>query len=427
MLRFLAASALGLIVACGAPARAPRGAAPPARSEPEVTPIAPAEPRPPLPSTSAAAPPVGYATTWANAARSSRVGAASRAAAGLTRVAALGEAPLAVVVDDAGTHVGLDFGDHYELRDAAGTVRAKGSKAPGQPLVVWATGALAGGRELSFADDGSVTTPAFGIDYAASSDRDVTWAAQVGSLETRAIVEKKPEHFMHHAQHRGTVVEVDDVSPARMAILATSFPAGRHDEPGVRRSAELQGTGCGAIGGDGRIVVALADKRLVVYDGRAAGDGPLTPSITVTLDAVATDLSVVEGGVALLSGPPEARTLHLLTAAGREAWRVAAPFAVAAPPIDAGKGRVYLAGAGLAAAEDGKILWSTPAPRVFVTALADGRALAAVGAELRLVNRDGTIAGRLRAPGGDELVTPPAVAADGTAWVASAKSLFFAR
>jgi hypothetical protein len=64
---------------------------------------------------------------------------------------------------------------------------------------------------------------------------------------------------------------------------------------------------------------------------------------------------------------------------------------------------------------------------VYATALADGSALVAVGAELRAVSRDGVIAQTLRVPEGDPIVAPPPVAEDGTAWVATARGLYVAR
>jgi len=45
----------------------------------------------------------------------------------------------------------------------------------------------------------------------------------------------------------------------------------------------------------------------------------------------------------------------------------------------------------------------------------------------RIVSRDGTVVQRLRVPEGDALVVPPAVTADGTVWLATAKALYVAR
>ena len=385
---------------------------------------------PPGPLLAAPRPAVhGYATTWSNAARSSRVSATARRLDTLTRIAALESAPHVIVVDDAGARIGLDFGGRYELRDRTGKVLAGGRKPDAQPIVLWANGALVGNEELAFGPDGAVVPPAVSIDYAAGGGGEVTWAVQVGATDARSVVETHASHYMEHAAgDHGAVVEVEGVSPGHVAVVAASFTSGRRTQPDATQRVQLEGGGAGAIGSDGRVVVALTSGRVAIYDGRrATADGGLPVLATSALAFAPSDVSIVEGGIAVMSGPPGPSAVHMLDDAGKETWSAAAPFAVTAPPIDAGRGRVYLAGAGLAAAENGKIVWSMTAPRVFATALADGSALAAVGAELRVVKRDGTIGKRLRAPDGEELVTPPAVAADGTVWIASGKSLFFAR
>jgi len=372
-----------------------------------------------------------YSTTWASATRSSRVAAPRRRFETIDRVCPLETAPQAVLVNEAGDHVALDDGENYELRDASGKLGARGRKLRRQPLVVWAASALVSNKEVDFAGKGwSAQWPTARAVSVASNDSDRTWALQLTATDASYVVQKVPVGFGRHASASdGSVVEVHDQTPSRVLAVAGRFLGDSPTSFAPRRTAQLEGEGCGAIGDDGRIAVAMADHRFFLYDGkRESSDGTLHVLATSQLDFVASDISVVDGGIALVSVGQGATTLHLLDATGKELWRATVAFAVDSPPIDAGGGRIYLAGAGFAAAEGGKVLWSHPSPtRVFATALADGSALVAVGAELRATSRDGAIAQTLRVPEGDAIVAPPAVAADGAAWLATAKGLYVAR
>jgi PQQ-like domain len=372
-----------------------------------------------------------YSTTWASPTRNSRVAAPRRRFETIERVAALAEAPQALLVNEAGDHVALDLGARYEVRDASGKVGAQGTKPQKQPIVLWATTVLIGANELDFAGKGwSAQWPTARSVSLVSKDADKAWALWTSPTDAFYVVQKAPQGFPHHSQlPDGQVIEVYDQSPWTLQVAAGRFLGDSPMGFASRRSAHLAGQGCGAIGDDGRIAVAMSDKRFFLYDGnQATTDGTLHQVAATALDFVPTDISVVDGGFALLAGGSGAVGLHLLDTTGKELWRTTIAFAVDAPPIDAGGGRVYLAGAGFAAAEGGKVLWSHPSSsRVFATALGDGSALVAVGAELRATSRDGAIVQTLRVPDGDSIVAPPAVAADGTAWVATAKGLYAAR
>ena len=179
------------------------------------------------------------------------------------------------------------------------------------------------------------------------------------------------------------------------------------------------------------MVVAMTDQRFLVYERKLRGTDKRHPIPTAQtkLGFVPYDISIVEDGAAILSGIDAGpRALYLVDLQGHEQWKANIDFAVEAPPIDGGDGRVYVVGKGIAAFEDGKTLWSQPSSAsVHATSLSDGSLLVTVSAELRVVARDGTIKQTLKVPEGDALVAPPAVTADGTVWLATAKALYVAR
>ena len=74
------------------------------------------------------------------------------------------------------------------------------------------------------------------------------------------------------------------------------------------------------------------------------------------------------------------------------------------------------------------MLWAQrSAALILGTAFEDGACALAVGAELRIVGKDGAILQSLRVPDDEVLSTPPAIAADGSIWVATGKGLYAAR
>jgi hypothetical protein len=91
-------------------------------------------------------------------------------------------------------------------------------------------------------------------------------------------------------------------------------------------------------------------------------------------------------------------------------------------------GRIHLAGDGLAAVEAGRVLWSVAGGRrEYVTAFAEGELAVAVGDELRIVDSDGTIRQSFHVDKGETLSASPAIAEDGSVWIASDKALYVAR
>jgi len=98
------------------------------------------------------------------------------------------------------------------------------------------------------------------------------------------------------------------------------------------------------------------------------------------------------------------------------------------PPVDLGRGRVAVTGRGIAAMEDGRVMWSrTSASPVHATAFEDGTLAVAMGSELRVVDREGGVRLVLKTAEGETISTPPAVANSGAVWVATEKGLYVAR
>jgi len=293
---------------------------------------------------------------------------------------------------------------------------------------VWPESLLANGSEHDFAGEAGLASLSPG-----AGAGDTAWAIEVGKTKGSYVVQ-------HHAfEYPATVplpgspegARVWNLSPVKLVVESIRFyMPGRTGNERVW-TKEFDGGGCGAVGTDRFIAIATTDQHFFAYDANApagaAGVAP-PPLATSRLAFVPYDISIVEGGIAVLSGGKGSSTVHMLARDGRELWQATVPFSVDTPPIDAGGGRVYLIGDGFAAADHGKILWSQKSTaHPYATSLADGSALVAVGPELRVVTRDGAILRRLRVPEGDSLVAPPAVTADGSVWLATAKALYVAR
>lgn len=201
-----------------------------------------------------------------------------------------------------------------------------------------------------------------------------------------------------------------------------------------------QQPGVGAIDGAGHAVIALPTGRLVVL----AAEGDLRTayaivSLDVPIDGGATDLSVVPpfalvlygggdtGSIAQRWGQGAATSrLDARRPDGSLAWHASLPFLATQPALDGGD-HVYVVGAGITALDlEGRTVWSSASPvPLRAAAFADGTLAVVRGSELQIVGADGAIRQSLRAA--EELTTYPAIAADGSVWVASATSLYAAR
>ena len=401
-----AAGVLALASAC----RAPTPIAPPL-APPVVTVVAvpaedPAAREPPFVPSGLAR---STSTTWASAARSSVVAAPLLRFSALVRTDALTTAPRALLVNDAGDRLAVDYGETYAVRERRGALQGQGRKLAGDPLVLGAAQVFGAGVS------------------GASSDSDVTWALRVSQGEVISVVQHASHGVNRHVALRGGgVAEVFDQTPITTSVVVARVVGEGPFSVEARREARIEGPAVGAIAADGRVTVATGDRRLLVYDAmHDAPDRVMKPVTTRALGFVPRDLALVDGKAVLFESVPGATVVHALDANGAESWQASVPFVAHAPPIDGGAGRVYVAGDGLAAVLGGKILWSDGGKGpFFVTALASGALLVAVGPELRVVGKDGARLTTLRVPEGDTIVAPPAVAADGEVWVATAKGIY---
>jgi hypothetical protein len=366
-----------------------------------------------------------YSTNYATPSRNSCVDAPARRFESLSRVSAIDRAPKFVVTNDSGAYVAFDYGQEYEVRSASGAVTSHGRKIARNPILMGPQSLLVDGDERDLAGKfGSATILTGG------SQGDEIWALQVGSGDVSYVRQRRAEPYQTTESTKdGGAAAVWGTTPVQLEVDSARFFSADHATQTPVWSIALDGVGCGAIASDRRIAVAMHDRRFLVYDAnRSEPDGVPRPLAASHLDFVSYDISIVTAGVALLSRAESQTILHVVDWQGHERWSAVVPFAVESPPIEATAERIYLVGRGFAAAEHGAILWNQLSPvQTFATALHDGTALLAMGAELRVVIRDGTIRQTLRVPEGDAIVAPPAVTADGTAWVATAKALYAAR
>lgn len=371
---------------------------------------------PPMPS---------YFTSYASHTRSSRVSVPSRPLAALKRVAPINGAPQFVLVNPAGDHLVLDYGDRFEVRGAGGASLAQGPKNPNTPILVLASSFIADDDEHDFAGRPGVVSLMTRVSHG-----DAAWAIEVGDQTAAYVVQKQQHPFPTTQPLPGGsgAANVWSTAPVQLTVESVQFYSDERSNSMRLWIVEHPGTGCGAIGNDRYIAVAMADQRFFAYDaGSPAVQGRTAPIATAHLGFVPRDISIVDAGVAVLSGTGTESTVHMLDKHGVEQWQAVVPFSVDSPPIDAGQGRVFLVGSGFAAAEGGKTLWAHPSTNhVFATSLSDGNVLVAAGPELHLTKRDGTIAQSLHVPEGDDIKAPPAVAADGSVWIATAKGLYVA-
>ena len=368
----------------------------------------------------------------ASGARSGRVGAAPHRYAALAPVAGLGDAPHGadaprfIDVSPRGDAVVLERpgrdGGAYEVRRSSGALAFEASLG-GAHVLARDEALYVAGRATSWS--GAVDPVGSGI-----------YVGDGGELLASAVL---GEEMRTLAASRGLPNNVGllepDYTTAQMERLQGPNSAVRLRWGYVANEASV-----GAIDGAGQTLVALPSGRLVVL--AAQGDKATSyglMSLDAAIDAGATDVSVVPPFAMLLYGGGDAGSIAQQRSAtlsssrldarrpdGTLAWRASLPFAPVQPPLD-GNGHVVVVGAGIAALDlEGHTVWSSPSTiPLRAAAFVDGTLAVVRGAELQIVGADGAIRQSLRA--GEELTTYPAIAADGTVWVASARTLYEAR
>jgi len=196
--------------------------------------------------------------------------------------------------------------------------------------------------------------------------------------------------------------------------------------PSADWRAVSPGRAVAAIGTDFTAFLALDNGKLQVWPPHAGSDGMAILGAERNVGVTAKWISLVGAHVMLLA--PEGAGYRLLAFTTKTApvYSLTVPFEVLQPAIAGAGDRVYLAGKGLAAIDNGKITWSHLSPEpIYASSFEDGSLALATGKRLDFVKPDGTIDQSFNAD--EPLVAPPATAGDGSVWAASAEALYLAR
>lgn len=88
--------------------------------------------------------------------------------------------------------------------------------------------------------------------------------------------------------------------------------------------------------------------------------------------------------------------------------------------------RIYVAGMGIAALDDGVPTWVHPSVEAtYATSFEDGSLAVASGKQLEFLKTDGSVDQSFQTD--EPIVSPPAITADGSVWVASTEAIYFVR
>jgi hypothetical protein len=186
-------------------------------------------------------------------------------------------------------------------------------------------------------------------------------------------------------------------------------------------------TGNGAIADDWSVVVATDDARLLIFAPRARDwEGNVELVAERRVGKAPRWLSIVGENIALLTPTRTGIGLGVFNTAGTPLSSIDLPMLATQPPIWGGGQRVYVIGNGLAALDAGKAVWSlTLDEAAYATSFADGSLAVAHGSQISFRDSTGALTQSFRA--NEPLMTPPAIASDGSVWVASSSALYAVR
>jgi len=323
--------------------------------------------------------------------------------------------PRFVLVPADANHLAVDWGQRFDVRRADGSCILTDTKSPLFDVSVGSGAFFVYGNEIQW-DGHDGPSPKAGTGF--SMGGSILALRYEGD---RRVIATQTQPDDPHAGGGG---------PWSVEVYQDRFTA--PDRAAVETVAinDYRGTGLAAITADFRTVLVTEDRSLHVLAFQQ-GD-PKTrraPELVQRELPYRTRLLSIVPPNMFLVGDDAGGTLHCLNFDGTERWSLRLPFASGEePPVDAGDGRVVVTGAGLASIENGHVLWSAPGKNpVFATAFQEGTLAVATGPELRIVDRDGSVRQSLRTSEGDMITTPPAIAHDGTVWVATQKALYVAR
>jgi hypothetical protein len=337
-------------------------------------------------------------------------------------VGGIDEVPSFLAISADGAHLAVDWGGYFDIRNADGSVVSVARKYPGYAVTLENASYSLCGDDYSWLDtaEGTPYRPVgASVSLAGCSGRGRSLASRREG-KRRVVADSGVEWPSSHEDGYSTVGVAQDRLSAdgKEAELL-----GHNGFPAM--------TGVAAIGSDLRTVLALSDRTLrVLSSTEFSQEMKAVVQATIRTSYHVTALSLVPPHVALLVVEHDrAPALHVLDGELYEIWSLVLSFVPGEqPPIDVTDGRLVITGAGLAAVEKGKIVWWQPSTTaVRATAFVDGTLAVAVGPELRIVSRDGAIRQSFHTDEGDVITTPPAIAPDGTIWVATSKALYVAR
>lgn len=225
---------------------------------------------------------------------------------------------------------------------------------------------------------------------------------------------------------------------ASVGAVPTAFPGGgqppsvyfeggqRFARYGTEWTRNLRGhSGVAAIGGDFSVVVALDDGSLQIYLPQGDPQKLALLAAQRNVGQKADWLSIVGPRIALVSRAGSGSKLSYFDADAAPAFALGVAFEASQPVIAGAGSRSYLVGKGLAAVDDGKLSWSQSFEQTaYASSFEDGSLAVAVGKRVDFVKPDGSVDQSFTTE--EPLLAPPAIAGDGSVWLASTTAIYWA-
>lgn len=281
------------------------------------------------------------------------------------------------------------------------------------------------------------------------AENGVDWQASQGDVvafDDRVFVRGTPMTWQGGPMAREatvpTTAEVRRIDLQRYAAVSKAVPVPGgppyspmlHLEGGPRAAGDVstvwlaggEGNGIGAIGADFASVLVFDSGLLRVYSSTHDGHNAALLAGERKLGVVAKHVSLIAPLILVVAQDGAHSKLLTFTGDTTPVYSLTVPFQVLQPAVAGAGKRVYLAGRGLAALDDGKLTWRHEASEpLYVSSFEDGSLAVANGKRLDFLKTDGTVDQSFATE--EPLVAPPAIAADGSVWAASATALYIAR
>ena len=188
----------------------------------------------------------------------------------------------------------------------------------------------------------------------------------------------------------------------------------------------VEGSGVAAIAQDLTAFLAFSNHKLKVFAPRADSQDWAILVTEQDVGMAASQISLIGSKVFLLAASGNGTLLRVFTRAIKPVYSLTVPLQAYQPAVAGAAGRAYLVGNGLVAIDHGKVTWKHESTEpLYVSSFEDGSLAVANGKRLDFLKPDGTVDQSF--PAEEPLVAPPAIAADGSVWAASATALYIAR